>query len=97
MDTRTNLGWHLSLRRFLESDEGTSTVEYAVLLGLIAVTLIPVVQGLGQTINGVNESISRSLGGASEPASPESPLPPGNPINSAVISANSEAWAEGEH
>ena len=97
MDTRTNLGWHLSLRRFLESDEGTSTVEYAVLLGLIAVTLIPVVQGLGQTINGVNESISRSLGGASEPASQEGPLPPGNPINSAGTSANSEEWAEGEN
>lgn len=49
------------IRLFIENARGSTTVEYATLLGLIGATLLPVVQVLGQNSNSVNQEIANIL------------------------------------
>jgi Flp pilus assembly pilin Flp len=44
--------WRL-FRRFFRSQDGASSVEYALLIGGIAALLIATVAALGQTLNGL--------------------------------------------
>ena len=53
-------------RRFLENDEGNSAMEYATMLGMIGVTLLPVVQTLGDKVSGVSREVSDVFSSATE-------------------------------
>jgi Flp pilus assembly pilin Flp len=57
--------------RFINRDDGSSAMEYAIMLGLIGMTLLPMVQAVGQKISGVARSVTDGLSSATEPA----PLP----------------------
>jgi len=48
-------------------------MEYAVMSGLIGVTLLPVVQTLGQKVSGIARGIADVLASPSEPAPAPSP------------------------
>lgn len=52
--------------RFFENEQGNSALEYAVMLGVIGVTLLPVVQTLGQTVSGIARGIADVLASAPE-------------------------------
>jgi Flp pilus assembly pilin Flp len=71
---------HISkiVKRLSENQHGSATVEYAMLLGLIAATLLPVVQLLGVKVKSVNQTISDILVGdvGSESAEPTTTEPP---------------------
>jgi len=55
--------------RFFENEEGNSALEYAVMLGVIGVTLLPVVQTLGQKVSGIARGIADVLASAPVPDS----------------------------
>jgi pilus assembly protein Flp/PilA len=50
------------VRRFLESEDGPTAVEYAVMLGLIVVAIITVVKNLASSVSGTFSTVSSSLG-----------------------------------
>jgi pilus assembly protein Flp/PilA len=50
------------VRRFLESEDGPTAVEYAVMLGLIVVAIITIVGNLAQSVSGTFSTVSSSLG-----------------------------------
>ncbi|MCA1685035.1 MAG: Flp family type IVb pilin [Planctomycetia bacterium] len=50
------------LRHFLESEDGPTAVEYAVMLALILVACITIVTNLGVTVSGTFSSINGTLG-----------------------------------
>jgi|688.fasta_scaffold113876_3 Flp pilus assembly pilin Flp len=71
------------LGRLLVGNEASSAIEYATLLGLITVTLLPVVQVVGKSVMGIHESVAASMAGnagsvGSKPT-PETPPPPPPP------------------
>ncbi len=49
------------LRRFLESDDGPTAVEYAVMVGLIVVAIVAVVGQLAQSISATFSTVSSTL------------------------------------
>jgi Flp pilus assembly pilin Flp len=51
MDIRQVNRANRAFRRFLENEEGSSAMEYATMLSLIGVTLLPVVQSLGEKVS----------------------------------------------
>lgn len=59
------------LPRFINRDDGSSAMEYAIMLGLIGMTLLPMVQALGQKVSSVARGVADVLSSAPEPA----PLP----------------------
>ncbi|MFN9419570.1 MAG: Flp family type IVb pilin [Pirellula sp.] len=66
-----------SFRRFLENDEGSSTMEYATMLGVICATLFPVIQSLGEKVSGVSRKVTDAFASAAEdPPLPTQPLLP---------------------
>jgi pilus assembly protein Flp/PilA len=50
------------INRFLDSEDGPTAVEYAVMLGLIIIAAIGVVTNLTTTISGTFSSVSSSMG-----------------------------------
>jgi pilus assembly protein Flp/PilA len=50
-----------SVRRFLSSEDGPTAVEYAVLIGVIAVALIGVTTALSGSISGTFSTVSSTL------------------------------------
>ena len=46
------------IRNFLCETQGSTAVEYATLLGLIAATLLPIVQILGQNVKTINQNVA---------------------------------------
>lgn len=56
-------------RRFLDSDDASTAIEYAILIGLISVTLMPVVRVLAEKVRGVNESVASALAGEADSGS----------------------------
>ena len=52
-----------SITRFLRDEEGATAIEYALIAGLIAVTLVAVLTGVGTTLIAKFNSIITSLGG----------------------------------
>jgi Flp pilus assembly pilin Flp len=71
-----------SFRRFLENDEGSSTMEYATMLGVICATLFPVVQSLGEKVSGVSRKVTDAFASAPEVSTalsqPFKPAPEGS-------------------
>jgi pilus assembly protein Flp/PilA len=50
------------LRRFIESEDGPTAVEYAVMMGLIVVAIAAVVGNLAKSISGTFSQVSSTLG-----------------------------------
>ena len=71
MERKEKIGAKRGLRRFFENEEGSSAMEYATMLSLIGVTLLPVVQSLGEKVSGVSRKVADTF--ASAPEGP--PLP----------------------
>ena len=46
---------------FIHDEEGAAMVEYAILLGLIAVVSIGIITALGQTVSGVFNTVNTSV------------------------------------
>lgn len=51
-----------SVRRFIESEDGPTAVEYAVMMGLIVVAIAAVVGNLAHSISGTFSQVSSTLG-----------------------------------
>ncbi len=49
------------LLRFIKEEEGTETVEWAIMIGLIAVASIAVIVGIGTWVNGKFTALSNAL------------------------------------
>jgi pilus assembly protein Flp/PilA len=49
------------VHRFLASEDGPTAVEYAVLIGLIVVTIVGAVSNLAKSISGTFSSVSSTL------------------------------------
>jgi len=49
------------LRSFLDNTQGSTAVEYATLLALVAATLLPVDQLLGNKIKTVNQNVAEAF------------------------------------
>lgn len=52
-----------SITRFLRDEEGATAIEYALIAGLIAVTLVTVLTGVGTTLKSKFNEIITNLGG----------------------------------
>jgi pilus assembly protein Flp/PilA len=50
-----------SVRRFVESEDGPTAVEYAVMLALILVACITIVTSLGTTVSGTFSKVNSTL------------------------------------
>jgi pilus assembly protein Flp/PilA len=50
------------LKRFFQDEAGASAVEYALLVGLIAVVIITAVQLLGTNLSSIYNSVATSIG-----------------------------------
>ncbi len=50
------------ISRFLDSEDGPTAVEYAVMLGLIVIAAIGVVTNLTTTVSGTFSSVSSAMG-----------------------------------
>ena len=55
----------LKIRKFLESDDGPTAVEYAVMLALIVVVCLTTIQSLGTNANATFTNVSNALTSAS--------------------------------
>ena len=49
------------LMRFLKEEEGTETVEWAIMIGLIAVTAIGIIVGIGIWVNSKFDTLYQSI------------------------------------
>jgi len=54
-----------SISRFLQSEDGPTAVEYAVMLALILVACITIVTSLGQSASGTFSGVNSTLGSGS--------------------------------
>jgi pilus assembly protein Flp/PilA len=48
------------IRRFLQSEDGPTAVEYAVMLALILVACITIIQSLGTSVSGTFSTVNAS-------------------------------------
>ena len=55
----------LRVRKFMESEDGPTAVEYAVMLALIVVVCLTTIQSLGTNANATFSSVSTALTSAS--------------------------------
>ncbi len=51
-----------SVQRFLDSEDGPTAVEYAVMLALIIVTCVTAIRGLSTWLQGKFNSVSTAVG-----------------------------------
>jgi len=58
---RTNMNWMTSVRRFVKDDSGQDLLEYALLVGLIALVAVLAVTSTGTSVNKIFNTISQSL------------------------------------
>ncbi len=49
------------LTRFLESEEGPTAAEYALMIGVIVIVIAGAVSGLGQAVSGWFSSVSSAM------------------------------------
>jgi len=57
----SNGGFGCGCRRFFHDDDSNSAMEYAIMLGLIGVTLMPVVQSVGDKVSSIGRGLSDTL------------------------------------
>jgi pilus assembly protein Flp/PilA len=53
------------IRRFLQSEDGPTAVEYAVMLALILVACITIIQSLGTSVSGTFSTVNTAAGSSS--------------------------------
>jgi pilus assembly protein Flp/PilA len=53
------------LLKLIKEEEGTETVEWAIMIGLIAVASIGIIVGIGTWVNGKFAALSTGLAGGS--------------------------------
>ena len=53
----------LKVQRFLESEDGPTAVEYAVMLALIVVVCLGAIQTIGTNANSTFNNVANQLGG----------------------------------
>jgi|GEM_PF-3228506 len=66
MNTEQEVGSRRACSRFLKDVEANSALEYAIMLGLIGVTLLPMAQVVGQKISGIAQGVADVLSPAPE-------------------------------
>lgn len=59
--------WFIAVRQRLVRQEGQALIEYALILGLIAVLTIGVLQAIGANVSGLLNQISSSMSSVSNP------------------------------
>jgi pilus assembly protein Flp/PilA len=59
--------WSIAVRERLVRQEGQALIEYALILGLIAVLTIGVLQAIGTNVSGLLNQISSSMSSVSNP------------------------------
>jgi pilus assembly protein Flp/PilA len=65
---QTNLyRWSAAVRQRLVRQEGQALIEYALILGLIAVLTVGVLQAIGANVSGLLNQISSSMSSVSNP------------------------------
>ena len=55
------MNWMTSVRRFVKDDSGQDLLEYALLVGLIALVAVLAVTSTGTSVNKIFNTISQSL------------------------------------
>jgi len=58
-------GFVAQIRRFVASEDGPTSVEYAVMLSLIVVACITVISSMSTSVSGTFSSVSSAVAGAS--------------------------------
>ncbi len=56
-----------AVKRFVNDERGTETVEWAIMIGLIAVASIGLIYGIGQWVQGKFTELHTGLGDANVP------------------------------
>ena len=56
------IGISAKIVRFLQSEDGPTAVEYAVMLALIVVACVTIITNLGSSLSGTFSSVSSTLG-----------------------------------
>jgi Flp pilus assembly pilin Flp len=59
--------WTIAVRKRLVRQEGQALIEYALILGLIAVLTVGVLQAIGANVSGLLNQISSSMSSVSNP------------------------------
>jgi Flp pilus assembly pilin Flp len=59
--------WSIAVRERLVRQEGQALIEYALILGLIAVLTVGVLQAIGTNVSGLLNQISSSMSSVSNP------------------------------
>jgi pilus assembly protein Flp/PilA len=59
--------WSVAVRERLVRQEGQALIEYALILGLIAVLTVGVLQAIGTNVSGLLNQISSSMSSVSNP------------------------------
>jgi Flp pilus assembly pilin Flp len=59
--------WRTAIRARAELQEGQALIEYALILGLVAVLTIGVLQAIGANVSGLLNQISSSMSSVSNP------------------------------
>ena len=57
----------LAVREKLDQQEGQALIEYALILGLVAVVVVGVLQTLGANVSGLLDKLSTSLSSVTNP------------------------------
>jgi len=57
------MDWMARIRAFVRDDAGQDLLEYALLVGLIALVAYVAVEATGQSVNAIFDAIAQSLGG----------------------------------
>ena len=55
------MDWKARMRAFVRDDSGQDLLEYALLVGLIALVAVLAVTSTGQSVNNIFQAISNSL------------------------------------
>ena len=55
----------LNIKKFLQSEDGPTAVEYAVMLALIVIVCLTAISQIGTNANTQFQNVSSSLGGSS--------------------------------
>ena len=59
--------WFIAVRERLGRQEGQALIEYALILGLIAVLTVGVLQAVGANVSGLLNQVSSSMSSVSNP------------------------------
>ncbi len=53
--------WLITAKRFIQSEDGPTATEYAVMLALIIIVAIGAISGIGVTVSGIFTSVDNGL------------------------------------